>query len=119
MAVLINSKLQASTLIESLIAMIIIVLSIGISAMIYSSILSSDKEFIKLKANKLIDAECVKTKTQQLFVDSEVKIDEFVIEKKISLYNDTENLYQISFMATDVNGNTIAIRNELIINDEN
>lgn len=119
MAVLNNHKLKGSTLIESLIAMIIIVLSIGISAMIYSSILSSDKEFIRLKANKLIDVEAIKTKAQKLLIDSEIKINELIIQKKISLYNETENLYCISFVATDVNGNTIATRNELIINDEN
>lgn len=119
MAVLVNQQLKGSTLIESLIAMIIIVLSIGISAMIYSSILSSDKEFIKLKANKLIDAEAATTKAQKLFIDSEIKVNELIIQKKVSLYTETENLYRISFLVTDANGNAIVTRNELLINDEN
>ncbi len=91
-----NRKLKASTLMESLIAMVIIVVCMGVSAMIYSNVLDSDKQRIQLKAYMLLNTEAIQTKTEKSFIDSEKLVGDWTIKKTVELYPQTENVYKLS-----------------------
>lgn len=107
-------RIKAATLMESLIAMVIIVLCLGVGTMIYTNVLNSDKQRLQLKAigelNRLAD----QAKTEKNYLDSEVLLNGWKIKKVVNKYNQTENLYQLSITAFDTAGYFIAIRNELI-----
>lgn len=109
-----NYKLKATTLIESLIAMSIIIVSLGVATIIYTSVLESDKQSLKLKAQLLLNEEAFKTKQSKTFIDEEILVTPFTIKKIVERYPGTENLYLLSLIATDLKGNLIAKRNELI-----
>lgn len=109
-----NYKIKAATLMESLIAMVIIVVCLGVGTMIYTNVLNSDKQRLQLKAvgelNRLAD----KAKTEKNYLDSQEQLNGWNIKKTVNKYDQTENLYQLSIAAFDTTGRLIAIRNELI-----
>lgn len=109
-----NHRLKASTLMESLIAMIIIVVSFGVATLIYSNVLDSDKQRLQLKAILVLNQEAIETKTEKTFLDSEKQIGDWTIKKTVEKYPQTEILYAIGLSVIDKNGKIIATRNELI-----
>jgi hypothetical protein len=112
-----TKKLKAATLMESLIAMIIIIVCFGIGTMIYSNVLSSDKQRLKLKAILLLNQEAASIKKEHLFIDGEKQQGDYLIKRMIKKMNQTENVYILSLVAVNKEGKIIGTRNELIIVD--
>lgn len=109
-----NQKIKAATLMESLIAMVIIVLCLGVGTMIYTNVLNSDKQRLQLKAIGALNRLAEQVKAEKNYLDSEAQLNGWNIKKTVNKYNQTENLYQLSITAFDTAGHFIAIRNELI-----
>ncbi len=107
-------KIKAATLMESLIAMVIIVLCLGVGTMIYTNVLNSDKQRIQLKAIGLLNRMAEHAKIEKNYLDSEQRLDDWNLKKTVEKYDQTENLYRLSIAAFDTTGHLIAIRNELI-----
>lgn len=107
--------LKAATLMESLIAMVIIVICFGVGTMIYSNVMDSDKQRLQLKAILVLNGEALETKTNRKFLDSEEQSGDWIVKKTIERYPEAENLYRLSLAAVYKNGKTIAVRNELIL----
>lgn len=110
--------LKAGTLMESLIAMIIIIVCISISAIIYTNVLDSDKQYLKLKANQILNQEAVAAKSKRDILDTEIKSGDWTIKKKFEVYTQTENLLKLSLTAINNNSNVVVERNELIVLEE-
>ena len=110
----VNQRLKASTLMESLIAMVIMVVCLGVATMIYTNVLSSDKQRNQLKAMFLANEEAGKTKAEKNFLDSEIQAGDWIIKKTVAKYEQTENLYKLSLTVLDRNKKIIVTRNELI-----
>ena len=113
-----TGKLKAGTLIESLIAMIIIIVCMSISAIIYTNVLDSDKQYLKLKAEQLLNQEALTIKSTKDFMDSEIKIGDWLIKRKIENYSQTKNLLKLSLTAINNHRNIIIERDELILVEE-
>lgn len=109
--------LKASTLVESLFAMVIIVVSLGVGTMIYSNVLNSDKQVLKLKAMSVLDQQAALTKTEKSFIDAQQQFENWNIKKTLLLYDQTTNLYQLTLSVSDTSGHIIAVRNELIFTE--
>jgi len=109
-----NPWLKASTLIESLIAMIIMVVSLGIGTLIYTNIMNSDKHRKELKAILLVNKDVVEVKAEKKFIDSEKQIGDWIIKTAVEKYDQSESLYKLSVSVIDQNKKVIIVRNELI-----
>lgn len=109
-----HHQLKASTLVESLIAMIIMVVCLGIGTMIYTNVMDSDKQRNELKAILLVNTEFFKLKTEKIFLDEEKQIGDWTIIRKVEKYDQAENLYKLSVSVIDRNKKVIVLRNELI-----
>jgi Tfp pilus assembly protein PilV len=107
-------RIKASTLVESLIAMVIIVMCLGVGTMIYTNVLNSDKQVVQLKAISVLNTLANQTKTEKNFLDSEQQLNDWKIKKTVNKYEQTQNLYQLSFSVFDTEGHLITSRNELI-----
>lgn len=110
-------KLKAGTLMESLIAMIIIVVCLGVGTMIYANVLSSDKQRLKFKTILMLNKEAEKIKTEKKFLDGEEQVGEYIIRRTIKKLAGTENLYSLGLIALDKEGKVIGTRNELIFTE--
>lgn len=81
-----GQRLQASTLLESLISMVLIVVCFSTAVMIYVSVLDNDKQRIKLKALLILDREAIQIKKEKNFLDTEKIIDDCEIKKTVVRY---------------------------------
>ena len=110
----IDTKFKAVTLMESMVAMIIIVVCFGIATLTISNVMGTDKYRQKLKAMLMLNEEAKQVKAEKSFIDSEKQFGDWTITRAINKYAQSENLYQLTLSAKDKDGKTIAIRNELI-----
>lgn len=113
--VTLNHRLKATTLIESMIAMVIIVASMGIATLTYLNVMRSDEQRLQLKANQLLNQEAFQLKKDKNFVDEEKQMDGWTIKKTVEKYKETENLYQLTLSITNEKGKEIFKRMELIL----
>ena len=109
-----NHRLKASTLIESLISMVLIVVCFSVAVMIYISVVDNDKQRTKLKAVLILNEEVLQIKKDNKFLDNEKIINDWVIKKTVEHYAETSNVYILSLVLKDKEGKIIATHNELI-----
>jgi Tfp pilus assembly protein PilV len=102
---------------ESLIAMVILVVCLGIGTMIYTNVLSSDRERKQLHAALLATQEAVATKSGKNYFDAEWQVDDLMIKKTVEKYNETENLFLLSITVLDRDKKIISVRRELILEE--
>lgn len=107
-------KLKASTLIEVLIAMVLVMACFGIGTMIYSNVMRSGNERLKLKAHLAINELAVRSKKEKQFIDEVIKDETLTISKKISPYKQTTDVIVMEITAGDEEGRTIETYKELI-----
>jgi Tfp pilus assembly protein PilE len=110
-----DHPLKASTLMESLIAMVILVVCLGIGTMIYTNVLNSDMERKQLHAALLANTEAIAIKSEKNYLDAEWQIDNWTIKKTVEKYNETENLFLLSIVVLDRDHKIISVRRELIL----
>ncbi|HEX8514821.1 MAG TPA: hypothetical protein VF868_01390 [Bacteroidia bacterium] len=109
-----NHKLKGATIVESMIAMVIIVASVGITSLIFINVLNSDKQSVLIKAELILDRELIHLKNTKEFIDGETAIGNWIMKKSISRYEHSNNLYALSLLLMDENGRLITKRQELI-----
>ncbi len=113
--VTINKKLKASTLLEALVAMVIVMLALGVFTTIYLNVLRSGDYHRKTEAGLLLEKIAMETKQSKTFIDTEFNLEEFVIIKKIITYEGAENLSLLSLKAFDKKEKLLVERNELLL----
>lgn len=111
---LLKTRLKAATLIESLVAMVIIVVCFSVATMIYVNVINSDKQRMGLKAMQLLDKEVQQLKNEKNFLDEEKKVNGWIVKKTLQKYAQTDNLYHLMLTVKDTAGRIVAKRNELI-----
>lgn len=110
-----NHQLKASTLIESLIAMIILVVCLGIGTMVFANVLNSGRERSVLHATLLADEEALKIKAQKNYLDGEENVGDWTLKRTVERYPETENLFLLSIAVIDNNHKIVFVRRELIV----
>ena len=110
-----NAKLKAFTVIESIIAMVVIVVSLGISSMIFYNMIESDSQRLELKANLLLNKETSRIQQEKDYIDSETEAGDWILSKKVEQYEGTENLFRLTLSLADEKGKIIDERSQLII----
>lgn len=111
---LLRKKIKASTLVESMIAMVVVMVSFGIATAVYVSVLSSSDEMQKLKSRTILQKLAIEIRQNHLFLDERTSIDDIIVEKKVVSYNNQKNLFQLKLIAFDQNEKKLAEYNELI-----
>ena len=109
-----NKRLPAFTLVQSLVAMVIVMFTMGLFTTIYVNIMKSSDHHRKIQASLLLDKMAMETKKGKVFLDAEIKTEAFIVEKKITPYGGATNLSVLSLKAIDKNQRFLAERNELI-----
>ena len=107
--------LPASTLFETLISMIIIMMCFGISLTIYLNVSASNNSMQKLKAQLLLNSLALEAKEKNNFVEEYIETESLIIEKTIRPYPQTEKLGVLTYIAKDKNEKLLAKHSELVI----
>lgn len=83
--------------------------------MIYSNVLTSDKQLLHLKASLYIKNEAIRTKKEKSFLDIEKPVGEWVLQKTVKPFPRTENLFQLTLIISDSKGEILAEQHELVV----
>lgn len=107
-------KLKGYVLLESMIAMIIVMLCFGFSIMIYNNIVTGSRSKLKVLARICLESEAMESKSQNRFLDETIDCGEFHIEKKNIPYKLSDNLIQLHYTAIMRDGFQLEEYNEII-----
>lgn len=103
---------------ESLIAMVIIIVSMGVASVIYSNVLDSTVDYKRFKANMLLNYEAEKVKKNVSFFNSESIINGWLIVRQVDPYTLSDNTILLSLKATSADKKITVTRKELILINE-
>ncbi|MBN8696075.1 MAG: hypothetical protein J0L87_06060 [Bacteroidetes bacterium] len=110
-------KIKASTLVESLVAIVLIMLSMGFATLIYINVLSSDKQLDKHRAILFLNKYALEAIAKDEMFDSEITFENYLIEKKIEKYPYSDNLYLFKLALLNMDGKEIFVRRQLILSE--
>ena len=108
-----KTKLKGSTLIESLVALILVMLAMGIAATVFTNVMSFSNYNAQSRAVILLNRISMETKKDKMYLDGTLTDKEFVIEKRVSPYNNSRDLSVLWLKAYDKKEKLIAERKEL------
>ncbi len=107
-------KLKGYVLLESMIAMIIVMMCFGFSVMIYNTIVSGTRSKLKVLARIRLENEAINSKKENRLLDETTTFTEFRIEKRLLPVENSENLFQLHYTALTPENIVLAEYNEII-----
>lgn len=115
MALVTMTKVKAATLIEVIVAMVMIMTVFGISMMIYLQVLHASISERQVRIGLILKKIGEDTISSKRFFDETIEEDEFSIHKSIATYDNRENLIHLHLEIVD-GGKTIT-RDQLIVHE--
>ena len=113
-----TQKLEASTLVEVLVSMAIVIIAFGLGLSIYFTVLNSDRNRMELEASLLINEIIAESTAQQLWLNETIKLDYLTIEKTLTPYEGMrDRLQTLTVTAYNKQGRVIAQCKELVITE--
>jgi hypothetical protein len=119
MAIL-KRKIQATTIVETIVALLLVFISFGIGISVYLNIMRTDALVLKTKAATVLERIMKETKQEDRFIDENIEEGILTISKKISKYDaKIEGLYILSLEAVNPENRVIHSLKELVYYPEN
>jgi type II secretory pathway component PulJ len=113
-----NEKLKAFTLFESVVAISIITVLIGLGSMIYGNVMQAEKPMAYYQAQDQIDQHFQELCETKAFFNRDFELENYQIEQRVSFYNGNEKLYQVAYTVR-IAGEKLLTENHLVVNDLN
>lgn len=111
---LLTRKLHGYILLESILAMILVMACFGVAVMIYNNVITGMRGRLQLQARLLLEQEAVNAKTQNRLVSESLNSEVMNVAKTVSLYKNAGNVYLLELVATDKDGRQLATHRELV-----
>lgn len=108
------AKLKGATIIEVLVAMIIILTCSTLATVIYLNVLQSQNSAEKLKAFRMIKEIQRETEEKNNYINEQLSADGFTIEKECKPYKSDTRLIVITFTARNQDGKELMKQSKLI-----
>ncbi|TWI94537.1 hypothetical protein JN11_04647 [Mucilaginibacter frigoritolerans] len=103
-----NNKVKASTLMEVIVSMVVIVIVFGIAMMIYTNVLRLSLSAKKIRAQALLQEAMINAERDSIKTTQTFQVDDFRIEQEIKPYLGNNALTDIHLTAYDQNQQKIA-----------
>ena len=104
---LITVTAKGSTVIEVIIAMVLITVVLGIALMIIGNVTRSSLSYQKLRAESLLRTTASDIVSPEKGTKT-LKVDDITIQEEIKAFGDNEALFTLSLSAFDTNGKLLA-----------
>jgi Tfp pilus assembly protein PilE len=101
-------KVAASTLVEVLISMVIIVVVFGIAMMIFTNVIRFSTSAKTVRAKAVLQDVLEKAEQSQNFVDQSLNAGDFKVEQAAGPYNGISSLVLVHLTASDQNQQVVA-----------
>jgi len=85
-------KYKAFSLVESLVGMIIILITFSVGLMIFNELMLSSNNRQRIHADMLIQKTLTETIDKNEFIDQSIATETYIIEKKVSPYKSEKNI---------------------------
>jgi Tfp pilus assembly protein PilV len=108
-------KIAAFTILETIVALLIIVTMFGIVSLVCSRVLDTSNLNEHLEAHLMIQDYAIATKTTRDFTDGKYESNKYDIIRSLDYYKGNRSLLLITIKATDQNGKLIETYHEIII----
>ena len=113
----VNMKTPAFTLFESVVAITIISLLIGIGSMIYGNLVQAERPISYYQAKEEIDQLLMDLKQNKNYFNQNFEFDSYNIEQKVTFHLGNKKLYQIEYVVSS-QGKEYWSENHLISNSQ-
>lgn len=110
-------KIKGTTLVESLVALTIIMAVFGAGMMVFLNITKTQNKLTYFRAKSKILEIVSNTKEKQLFFDDDIKDGKITYSRIVDFYQEKQYLLWISVKAYNEKKKTIATHNELVIDE--
>jgi hypothetical protein len=107
-------SLKGSTIIETIVALVLLLLISGIVFIIYSNLFINSKDFLKLEANSIANEISISVKKDKIYLDEETHNGNLNVKKSFKEYKDLQNVVVLSIVVTDMNNVIVLSRKEII-----
>ncbi|MDP9080024.1 MAG: hypothetical protein M3O71_21570 [Bacteroidota bacterium] len=111
-----TNRVKASSILEVIVSMVVIVIVFGIAMMIYANVLRVSPSAKKLRAQAILENEMLKAEHSTDSLAQFVTIDDFRIDEELKPYPDNADLSIVHLAAFDQNQQKIAELQKIILN---
>lgn len=108
-----KTKLEAYVLMESVMAMVIVMICFGVAVMMINNLVAGSGEQLKVTARIRLEQEANEIKKEKRFLDETVSSEEFRIEKQFRPWRNSETVFQMELTAIRPDGKILAKYYEL------
>lgn len=108
-------KITASTLIEVIVAMVVLAIAFSIGIMIYFNILSSSGSYRAFETTLLLKQVAAETTHNKSYIDELIELENLTIQKSVSPYNGSKKVYLLELHAVDQHQKEHGVYKQLII----
>ena len=107
-------KLSGSTLLESLVAMILLLICIILATGVINSLSQSSNDLEKLKSALLSQELMNQTRKEERYIDEDIQEDRILLQKRSSKYNNIDDVVMIVITAKNEMGENLSVQHELV-----
>jgi hypothetical protein len=109
-----NKRLSAATLVEAMVAMVIILVIFGITTTVLVQTSLRSFSVKRIKAAQLVNTLFAKTISERSFFNEEVTLDGWIIRKDVQQYNGNNRVLEIKIIVLDDDSNELENEQRLI-----
>ena len=110
-----KTKIKASILVETIVAMLLITISFTMAFMVILNVSKNSNNSLKTKAYILSNDVLVKTKSEKQYFDQDFVFGNITVKRTITEYENNEELFQLNLSTFDYRNHKLFEQNELII----
>jgi len=107
-------RLKGYVLLESMIAMIVVMVCFMIAVMIYENVVNGSRSRLRLLARLRMETAAQSAIAGDQLLDKKIVYDEFTIEQTVSLYHGTGNIYELKMEIRTPDGKQLAEYHQLL-----
>lgn len=115
MARLAKQRLKGATILEVIVAMVLLVIIMGIAASVYMSVLSSSRLNVLQSIDQRLDELQQQSNREQQFFDTEWADSTFIFRRRVSPHPTKEDVILVEYEVIDGNKQSIAQRKEWVL----
>jgi len=113
-----TTKTAASTLLEVIISMIVIVVVFGIAMMIFTNVIRFTTSAKEIRAKAAMQDLLVKEEQSKAIAGQSINVGDFTIEESVAVYNNQNSLVLVQLTAFDQNRQEVATLQKVLIKPE-
>jgi type II secretory pathway pseudopilin PulG len=112
-----NSRLRASTIIETIVAMVIILICSGVGFSLFTGIARDVNDQLRIEAEIMVNSLAAETKLKKDYSESSFETENLTLHRSVNTYLKKSSVKILLIEAYSLSGKKICEYKELVVND--